>query len=177
MLSWHVRKLVTIWWPAAELQQGEVSIEFKFRQKSVSETGPWDQHTSCIHVHGSEMVEIMACCLINQSHTSPCSISHSADFCSEWCIVGYGTGALWYLWIRSIAESSNSQIIDNWLGCCAPTSGICAWGWWVVESNQFTEFTVQLSWHVQNFDLIELLYIYFSWKTNVNLYKIWIMNR
>ena len=25
-----------------------------------------------------------------------------AHFCSEWCIVGYGTGASWDLWIRSI---------------------------------------------------------------------------
>ena len=29
-----------------------------------------------------------------------------AHFCSEWCIVGYGTGALWNLWIRSIWEES-----------------------------------------------------------------------
>ena len=25
-----------------------------------------------------------------------------AHFCSEWCILGYGTGAFWDLWIRSI---------------------------------------------------------------------------
>ena len=38
MLSWHVQKFVAIWWPATELQQGEVSIEFELRQKIVSET-------------------------------------------------------------------------------------------------------------------------------------------
>ena len=27
-----------------------------------------------------------------------------AHFCSEWSIVGYGTGAFWDLWIRSIAH-------------------------------------------------------------------------
>ena len=41
VLSWHVRKFVAIWWPATELQQGEVSIEFELcGQKIISETGP-----------------------------------------------------------------------------------------------------------------------------------------
>ena len=42
------------------------------------------------------------------SHNAPVpypTMHHSekkcAYFCSEWCIVGYGTGALWDLWIRS----------------------------------------------------------------------------
>ena len=33
VLSWHVQKFVAIWWPATELQQGEVSIEFELRAK------------------------------------------------------------------------------------------------------------------------------------------------
>ena len=40
VLSWHVQKFVAIWWPATELWQGEVSIEFELRAKNVSETGP-----------------------------------------------------------------------------------------------------------------------------------------
>ena len=43
----------------------------------------------------------------HKSHNAPVpypTIHHSecAHFCSEWCIVGYGTGALLDLWIRSI---------------------------------------------------------------------------
>ena len=36
-----------------------------------------------------------------------------AHFCSEWSIVGYGTGAFWDLWIRLIG-SSQVQVMD----CC-----------------------------------------------------------
>ena len=34
VLSWHVQKFVVIWWPAKELQQGEVSMEFELREKN-----------------------------------------------------------------------------------------------------------------------------------------------
>ena len=34
VLSWHVQKFVVIWWPATELQQGELSIEFELRAKN-----------------------------------------------------------------------------------------------------------------------------------------------
>ena len=34
VLSWHVQKFVAIWWPATELQQGEISIEFELRAKN-----------------------------------------------------------------------------------------------------------------------------------------------
>ena len=33
VLSWHVQKFLAIWWPATELWQGEVSIEFELRTK------------------------------------------------------------------------------------------------------------------------------------------------
>ena len=46
--TWHdncvvvaYANIVAIWWPATELQQGEISIEFELRAKIVSETGPW----------------------------------------------------------------------------------------------------------------------------------------
>ena len=41
VLSWHVQKFAAIWWPITELQQGKLSVEFEFRAKNVSETGPW----------------------------------------------------------------------------------------------------------------------------------------
>ena len=34
VLSWHVQKFIAIWWPAIELQQGEVSLEFELRAKN-----------------------------------------------------------------------------------------------------------------------------------------------
>ena len=40
VLSWQVQKFVAIWWPAMELQQGDVSIKFELGQKIVSKTGP-----------------------------------------------------------------------------------------------------------------------------------------
>ena len=39
VLLWHVQTFVAIWRTGAELQQGEVSIEFELRSKIVSETG------------------------------------------------------------------------------------------------------------------------------------------
>ena len=33
-LSWHVQTFFAFWWPATELQQGEVSIEFELRVKN-----------------------------------------------------------------------------------------------------------------------------------------------
>ena len=33
LLSWHVQKFVAIWWPAAELHRGEISIDFELRAK------------------------------------------------------------------------------------------------------------------------------------------------
>ena len=40
VLSWHVQKIVAIWWPATELQQDEVSIEFELRAKSLVKRTP-----------------------------------------------------------------------------------------------------------------------------------------
>ena len=34
VLSWHVQNFVAIWWPATELWQGEISIEFELRAKN-----------------------------------------------------------------------------------------------------------------------------------------------
>ena len=41
-----------------------------------------------------------------------------AHFCSEWSIVGYGTGAFWDLWIRSVGVNivpASGQNRDCWL--------------------------------------------------------------
>ena len=38
-----------------------------------------------------------------------------AHFCSEWSIVGYGTGAFWDLWIRSIAPVPVKQPWMIWI--------------------------------------------------------------
>ena len=40
VLSWHVQKLVAIWWPAMELRQPEVSIEFELLAKSFVKRAP-----------------------------------------------------------------------------------------------------------------------------------------
>ena len=44
VLSWHGQKFVVNWWPAIELQQGEMSFEFELRAKIVSETAPAGHH-------------------------------------------------------------------------------------------------------------------------------------
>ena len=55
-----------------------------------------------------------------KSHNSPVpypTMHHSeqkcAHFCSEWCIVGYGTGALWDFWEWSIISTQTSDNIDQ----------------------------------------------------------------
>ena len=47
----------------------------------------------------------------HKSHNAPVpypTMHHSeqkcAHFCSEWCIVGYGTGALWDFWISQLTD-------------------------------------------------------------------------
>ena len=62
--------------------------------------------------HCNALREIPSTFFNNQMHRShnapvPCpTMRHSkqkcAHFCSEWCIVGDGTGALWDLWDRSL---------------------------------------------------------------------------
>ena len=70
--------------------------------------------------------------LIHKSHSAPVpypTMHHSeqkcAHFCSDWCILGYGTGALWDLWdwsieftvypssFRSNTQSMNFIIVIN----------------------------------------------------------------
>ena len=104
--------------------------------------------------------------LIHKSHNAPVpypTMHHSeqkcAHFCSEWCIVGYGTGALWDLWIRSIgiwdtAVSSGTSIVNS----LAPgrywkyyTSVISEHMLWIMFMSTFCE--IPLRWMPQyNFD-------------------------
>ena len=56
----------------------------------------------------------ISCCLglinlLHKSHSAPCPTMHQSEqkcahFFSEWCIVRYGTGGLWYLWNGSFVE-------------------------------------------------------------------------
>ena len=73
----------------------------------------------CAHSMNDD-VNVQGLVPINQSHKSthasvPYPTLHHSEqkcthFCSEWCIVGYGTGALWDLWIRSIDMYPQNQI-------------------------------------------------------------------
>ena len=53
-------------------------------------------------------------------------------FCSEWCIVGYGTGASWDLWDRSIA-------------CCYDCGRVPTDCWYSGIALQFTQNSLQIS--------------------------------
>ena len=64
----------------------------------------WDYHPGGLSLNQVSTIE-----QIHKSHNAPIPypmMHHSeqkyAHFCSEWCIVGYGTGALWDLCNRSI---------------------------------------------------------------------------
>ena len=59
VLSWHVQTFVAICWPATELWQGEVSIEFELQAKSVSETGPSCVTGQNVSISWSEFVLIL----------------------------------------------------------------------------------------------------------------------
>ena len=52
---------------------------------------------------------------MHTSHIPQCTIENKkyAHFCPEWCIVGYGTGALWDLFIWFITFTSNI-VIKSW---------------------------------------------------------------
>ena len=53
--------------------------------------------------------------------TMPHSEQKCAHFCSEWCIVGYGTGAFWDLWIRSIDTTQSADPSTDARVSSAPT--------------------------------------------------------
>ena len=48
VLSWQVQQFVAIWWPATELQQGEISIEFELRAKYRWWNRPFASHSTTI---------------------------------------------------------------------------------------------------------------------------------
>ena len=62
VLSWHVQKFVAIWWPATELQQGEVSIEFELRAKiSLVKRAPvWNKSTIILKVDLNRWLNIVS---------------------------------------------------------------------------------------------------------------------
>ena len=48
-------------------------------------------------------------CIDRYRHQVPqsiCPVSHNASFCSEWCIVGHGSGAVWFFLDWSINRTS-----------------------------------------------------------------------
>ena len=54
--------------------------------------------------------------LTDKSQNAPVpypTMHHSEHFCSEWCIVGYGTGASWVLWDLSIPSSWKTRTIHS----------------------------------------------------------------
>ena len=56
VLSWHVQKVVAIWWPATESWQGEFSIVFELPAKNVSETGPCTTSQELCQRHDDVMI-------------------------------------------------------------------------------------------------------------------------
>ena len=67
------KKCVAIWWPATELQQGEVSIEFELRAKNRQWNEPRDNvvvkanklvRPKIIYVHEYERVCVCVCCVL-----------------------------------------------------------------------------------------------------------------
>ena len=60
-----------------------------------------------------------------------------AHFCSEWCIVGYGTGALWELWTRPI------DLLVLKLNCIVGYGTGALWELWI----RSTDFLVLKLYH------------------------------
>ena len=81
----------------------------------------------CTNISGSLIVEVGQWIRMDQFHKSQNTpapyptIIHSeqkcAHFCSEWCIVGYETGAFWDLWIRSVKHTKawRTSMPLNWV--------------------------------------------------------------
>ena len=79
----------------------------------------WDTHPS-LTILGTKEAQTPAIDLNHKSQTAPVpypTMLHSeqkcAHFCSEWSIVGYGTGAVWDLWnwsIHFISQHNKARI-------------------------------------------------------------------
>ena len=65
-----------------------------------------------LHFHDHSGVAI---CPVRPYPTMLRSEQNCAQFCSEWGIVGYGTGAFYDLWIRSWAQWGTRSQMLNWL--------------------------------------------------------------
>ena len=64
---------------------------------------------SIFHGFDRPISQIPQCtCSIYKVHHSEQKYAH---FCSEWCIAGYGIGASWDLWIRSIDNKSTLVLV------------------------------------------------------------------
>ena len=81
-------------------------------QSSQIQQTPWAQYNLTpievrVWMNNSPSSQILQCPLVPYPtmHNSEqkCNVTH---FCSEWCILGYGAGALWNLWDWSIASHS-----------------------------------------------------------------------
>ena len=101
-------KIVTIWWSTTELQDGKVSVEFKLREKIVSETDPRPQYASNVFVTNGRKKQntnlnifLYICTLFSVcNHDNPTSTTSSHErpwkFLTEcWCCVQW---AVIYVW-------------------------------------------------------------------------------
>ena len=70
---------------------------------------------------------------------------HLSHFCSEWCIVEYGTGALWDLWDRSIPSVGTKWNRDPFHKQAVYSSSIFL-------TFHFALIQVLMQWLLQNFE-------------------------
>ena len=92
------------------------------------------------------------------SQVSQCirQMSHNAPFCNrnvhisvtKWCIVGYGTGALWDLCDRSIHPISGPQ--GQYMGCLLWES----WPLWAIQ-RKLTHIVMGLCWKIPLWTITE----------------------
>ena len=83
---------VLVFWAALYQRADDVMITAVLRQNDVA-TSFWRYNDVSITSHGYHGVKEHS----HNSHNAP--VPHHSEQSSEWCIVGYGAGALWYLWI------------------------------------------------------------------------------
>ena len=76
--------------------------------------------------------------MIHLSHAPQCIIQkRNVHFCSEWCILGYGTGALWDLWIMKIHD--RRSISWCWMTFLLLDHGVLIWQtWWRHQMETFS---------------------------------------
>ena len=101
-------------------------LQRRFRSNRTTLVSIMKYLIDCVILRLNKHISQIPQCTKQMIHTVHISVTKS-------CIVGYGTDALWDLWIRSISQEVLMKLIRNMFGCCIFKIIISRRAQWVIE--------------------------------------------